>query len=102
MNKPKRVLSAEFKARVALEALQEKKTIAQIAAQYEVQSSQVSAWKKQFLENSAKLFAQNQVEVDSRSEEKLKEELYKQIGQLRVENEWLKKKSAQFLGQKFA
>lgn len=102
MKTERRNLTGEFKARVALEAIQEKKTIAQIASEYEVQSSQVSAWKKQFLENSAKLFDQPSRVADERSDEKLKEELFKQIGQLRVENEWLKKKSAQFLGQKFS
>jgi transposase len=53
------------------------------------------------LENSSKIFEQPVIEKDD-PVEKLKEELYKQIGQLRVENEWLKKKSSQFLGQKFS
>lgn len=101
MRKERRNLSGSFKAKVALEALQEKKTIAQLSAEYDVHSNQISAWKKQLLEQSSGIFEKPYVEKDD-TEEKLKEELYKQIGQLRVENEWLKKKSAQFLGQKFA
>ena len=101
MRKERRLLSGAFKAKVALEALQEKKTVAQLAAEYELHANQISAWKKQMLENSSFIFEQPVIEKDD-PEEKLKEELYKQIGQLRVENEWLKKKSAQFLGQKFS
>lgn len=101
MRKERRTLTGAFKAKVALEALQEKKTIAQLAAEYELHSNQISAWKKQLLEQSSTVFEQPVV-VQEDPEEKLKEELFKQIGQLRVENEWLKKKSAQFLGQKFS
>jgi transposase len=101
MRKERRTLTGAFKAKVALEALQEKKTITQLAAEYEVHANQISAWKKQLLENSSHIFEQPVVAKDDPSE-KLQEELYKQIGQLRVENEWLKKKSAQFLGQKFS
>lgn len=101
MRKERRVLSGAFKAKVALEALQEKKTVAELAAEYELHANQISAWKKQMLENSSKIFEQPVAEKED-PEEKLKEELYKQIGQLRVENEWLKKKSEQFLGQKFS
>src|SRR5438093_5787099 len=101
MRKERRTLTGAFKAKVALEALQEKKTIAQLAAEYDLHSNQISAWKKQLLESSSSIFEQPQA-VKEDPEEKLKEELFKQIGQLRVENEWLKKKSAQFLGQKFS
>ncbi len=100
MRKERRTLTGAFKAKVALEALQEKKTIAQLAAEYNLHANQISAWKKQLLEQSNQVFEQPAVVKDD-SAEKLQEELFKQIGQLRVENEWLKKKSAQFLGQKF-
>ena len=101
MKKERRKLSGAFKAKVALEALQEKKTISQIASDYDLHPNQISAWKKQLLESSATVFDPSAPAKDE-SEEKLKDELFKQIGQLRVENEWLKKKSAQFLGQKFS
>lgn len=101
MRKERRVLTGAFKAKVALEALAEKKTMAQLAAEYQLQPNQISRWKKQMVENSSQIFEQPVV-VKEDPEEKLREELFKQIGELRVENEWLKKKSAQFLGQKFA
>ena len=101
MRKERRNLTGAFKAKVALEALQERKSIAQLAAEYDLHSNQISAWKKQLQENSSQIFEQPQVVKDD-SAEKQQDELFKQIGQLRVENEWLKKKSAQFLGQKFS
>jgi transposase len=101
MPREKRTLTGAFKAKVALEALQEKKSIAQLAKDYDLHSNQISAWKKQLIEQSAHVFEHPQ-EVKTEAEEKLKDELFKQIGQLRVENEWLKKKSAQFFGQKHA
>jgi len=96
MKKERRTHSGAFKAQVALEALQERKTIAELAAQYELQPNQISLWKKQLMENSAKVFEPS-APVKNPGEEKLTEELFKQIGQLKVENDWLKKKSAQFL-----
>ena len=101
MRKERRNLTGSFKAKVALEAIQEKKTVAQIAQEYDLHSNQVSAWKKQLLSSSAHVFEKNEPLVND-EDEKVKEELFKQIGQLRVENEWLKKKSTQFLGQKFS
>ena len=101
MRKERRNLSAAFKAKVALEALQEKKSIAQLASEYELHANQISAWKRQLLEKSAEVFEQR-TEVKEDPEKKLKEELFKQIGKLRVENEWLKKKSTEFLGQDFS
>jgi len=101
MRKERRTLTGSFKAKVALEALQEKKTVSQLASEYDLHPNQITAWKKQLLASSAQVFDPSTPLKDD-SEERLKEELFKQIGQLRVENEWLKKKSAQFLGQKFS
>ncbi|MBS1764007.1 MAG: transposase [Bacteroidetes bacterium] len=96
MRKERRKLTGSFKAKVALEALQEKKTIVQLAAEYNVHANQISSWKKQLQEQSSQVFEKPQ-EVKDDSVEKLQEELYKQIGQLRVENEWLKKNLHSFL-----
>ena len=83
-------LGAYFKAKVALAALRGDKTTAKLASEYKVHTSQVTAWKQQLLEQAPQLFE------DGRSkgrEEALanKQELYEQIGRLKVENEWLKK-----------
>ena len=86
--------SAEFKSKVALEAIKESKTINQIASEFDVHVSQVSAWKKQALEQMAQGFLDKRRDVKSdREDEAEKERLYSQIGQLKVELDWLKKKS---------
>ena len=87
----KRRFSAEFKARVAREALKERKTIAELAGEYEVHPNQISQWKKQLLDGLPGLFSKRS-EQDHEREERLKDRLYRQIGQLQVELDWLKKK----------
>ncbi|OOP55033.1 MAG: transposase [Candidatus Brocadia carolinensis] len=81
----------EFMARVALEAIKEEKTIAELSSQYEVHRTQITKWRKRALEGLAGIF---QGKEGKNVEEKAKviDELYRQIGQLKVENEWLKKK----------
>ena len=87
----RRHFSAEFKARVAREALKEQKTIAEIAAEYEVHPNQIALWKKQLLDALPDVFSRGRAGAAKR-EEKLKDRLYRQIGQLKVELDWLKKK----------
>lgn len=83
----------EFKAKVAIEALREQKSASQIASENEVHVAQVSQWKKEALEHLAAAFTPGGAKAITRSEESLKEKLYSQIGQLKIENDWLKKKS---------
>jgi len=82
---------AKFKARVALEAVKGEKTIAQISNEYKVHPNQVSLWKKQLLEELPSIFSRGKSRKEKDSNE-LQEELYRQIGQLTVELDWLKKK----------
>lgn len=83
--------SAEFKVRVAVEALRERQTVNEIAAQSGVHPTQVSAWKKQVLEAlPAVLGRGEQLEAARRAEREA--ELYEEIGRLKVELDWLKKK----------
>lgn len=86
--------TAEFKAKVAMEAMREQKTANQIAAEFEVSPSQVSQWKKQAQEHLVAAFTSGGVAAVAREDEGLKDKLYSQIGQLKVELDWLKKKSA--------
>ncbi len=86
--------TAEFKAKVALEALREEKTVNQIASEYDVHPGQISQWKKQALEQLVVGFTRKGGKRDQ-DDEALKEKLYSQIGQLKVENDWLKKKSVE-------
>jgi len=80
----------EFKARVAMEALKEEKSIAQISSEYEVHSAMVVRWKKQLTENISGIFIRKN-ERDPSAEQQI-DNLYKQIGRQQVEIDWLKKK----------
>jgi len=94
MSRKRRVFGGAFKAKVALAAVRGDQTTAQLASEYEVHASQVAAWKQQLLEQAPQLFEDGRSK--SREEPGANEqELYEQIGRLKVENEWLKKKSAQ-------
>lgn len=94
MSRKRRTLGASLKAKVALAAVRGDKTTAQLASQFGVHTSQVTAWKKRLLEGVPELFADGR---RKRSDEQSinEEELYEQIGRLKMEVEWLKKKSAQ-------
>jgi transposase-like protein len=81
--------SAVFKAKVALEAAKDIKTLTELSSQYEVHAAQISQWKKQLLENLADVFNTPKKSVDST---KKLDELYRQIGEVTVERDWLKKK----------
>jgi transposase-like protein len=85
----RRKFTSEFKARVALEAIREKYTLAELAEKFEVSGLMISRWKKAFLENSAAAFDPNGTQ--DKSEEVNVEKLYSQIGKLKVENDFLKK-----------
>jgi len=88
---PRKRHGADFKARVALEALKEQRTVNEIAALYEVHPVQVGPWKKQAREGLADLFSSGRVR-DEKDEEALRDRLYQEIGQLKVELDWLKEK----------
>jgi putative transposase len=83
--------SAEFKAKVALEALRGERTINELSAEYGVHPVQITQWKKVALEELPKIFSSRRG-AKEKDEEALKAALYQQIGQLKVELDWLKKK----------
>ncbi len=94
MTRKRRVFSEAFKAKVALAAFRGDKTMSELAAKFGVHPNQISQWKKRLLEGAAELFA------DGRTRRKAEttapeEELYEQIGRLKMEVEWLKKKSTE-------
>jgi transposase-like protein len=88
--KKRKIYPKEFKARVALEALKEAKTISELSSEYEVHSNMISKWKKLLHDNIADIFIRkNDQEPDAQQQI---ENLYKEIGRIQVENGWLKKK----------
>lgn len=94
MNKQRRKHTAEFKARVALEALKGLETINQIAAKYELHPVQVGTWKKELLEGAGSLYERRNAKDDSEQERRI-EELERKVGQLSMEVDFLEKKSVQ-------
>ena len=93
MTRKRRVFAAAFKAKIALASVRGDKTTAQLASEFGVHASQVTAWKKQLLEQAAGLFEDGRGRHDETAANE--QELYEQIGRLKMEVEWLKKKSAE-------
>jgi transposase-like protein len=85
--------SAAFKAKVALEAAKQQKTVAELAKEHRVHPVQISQWKKQLLDGLEGLFEAGSA-VRRPDPEKLQAELYEQIGRLQMELAWVGKKSA--------
>lgn len=90
MSKKRRKFSPEFKARVALDAMNGEHTIAELASKYSVHPNQISQWKKQAKEGMVASFS-GKVQTDQQASEAQIKELHAQIGQLTVENDFLQK-----------
>jgi transposase-like protein len=91
MSKSRKRFKADFKAKVALEALKEIKTINQLAQEYDLHPNQISLWKKELLARAEEIFGTVKDKEKIKTEE-LVPRLYQEIGQLKVELDWLKKK----------
>lgn len=90
-SKIRRVHPPAFKAKVALEAIKEQKTIAELSSIYGVHSTQIAKWKKKAMDFIQQIFS-DRFQQQAKSDDDLIQELYKQIGKLQVERDWLKKK----------
>ncbi len=89
--KKRRTFTAEFKSKVALEALREQQPLHEIAKRYQVHASQVTEWKKALQGNASSVFESTSAKHDEAFKQKRKEDrLFKQIGQLQVEVDFLK------------
>ena len=95
MKKKRRQYSAQKKFQVALEAVRETKTINQMASEQGIHPNQISQWKRHLLTEGAALF-QGRTEGEQRKQEAQEAALYEQIGRLKMELEWLKKKATAF------
>ena len=87
--------SAAFKAQVALAAVKGDKTVGELASLHGVHPTMIHAWKKQLLSNAEELF-QSGAKTSSAEHEAVQAQLYEQIGRLKTELDWLKKKAASF------
>lgn len=81
---------SNFKARVVLETLKNQRTIAEIASEYGIHANQITKWKRQVLDELHSIFSDKHERIQKDSET-IQAELYRQIGQLKVEMDWLKK-----------
>lgn len=95
MTTKRRQHTSQFKFKVALEAVKEIKTTNEIASQYNVHPTQVRKWRKQLMTEGPSVFG-NHITRQLQEQEARETELFEQIGRLKMELEWLKKKAAPF------
>lgn len=88
----KKSFTSEFKSKVAVEALKGHRTIAELASEFDVHPTQINNWKKQLLDSSKTAFNNKSQLKAQQNEEEERDRLYAQIGKLKVELDWLKKK----------
>ncbi len=82
--------SGAFKAKVAVEVIREQDTLAEISSKFEIHRALLTRWKKEAVEGLPEIFSKKANK--NNNDKQLIDDLYKQIGQLKVENDWLKKK----------
>ena len=90
MSKKRKQYSSAFKAKVAIEAIRDESTTAELAKKYEVHPTMISGWKRAFLDGAAEIFDKGQ--KSKKQSDVQVEELYRHIGQLKVERGFLSKK----------
>lgn len=96
MSNKRKQYNSEFKSKVALEAIRGEKTVSELASQYEVHPTMINNWKRQLLEGASGLFEKgNETKKVDESQQAQIDELYRQIGQLKVERDFLANRSAQ-------
>lgn len=92
MSTKRRKYSAEFKAKVVFEVLKEHETLSEIAGKHGIHPAQIAKWKRTLLDRAGEIFSEP-VRTDGKKRENREDDLYKKIGQLQIELDWLKKKS---------
>mgnify|MGYP001045993931 CR=1 FL=1 len=88
MKKERRKFSSAFKARVALEAIKERETLAELSKRLDIHPNMISKWKQEFIERSSEIFNTKAPEINFEAE---RDRLFAKIGQLEMERDWLKK-----------
>ena len=92
MSKRRRKYSAEFKAKVVFEVLKEKETLSEIAGRHGIHPTQIAKWRRTLLDRAPEIFSESGRD-EAKNRESHEDDLYKKIGQLQIELDWLKKKS---------
>lgn len=94
----RRKFSSDFKVRVVLEALSERQSITELAQKHQIHPNQITTWKREFLDNAAVIFDKSgEKSVQGEDHEAERTRLYRKIGELEMENDFLKKVSAKFV-----
>ncbi len=91
MKKSRRKFNSEFKTKVVLEALQERQTLSELSQKYQLHPNQISTWKKEFIAKASSVFESADRTREKELEEE-KEAIFKELGQVQCEYNWLKKK----------
>lgn len=93
MRKERRTFSAAYKAKVAIEAIKEQQTTSELAQKYQLHPNQISQWKKEFLAKASSVFDKGKAHLDElETMKKVQDDLYREIGELKMDRDWLKKK----------
>lgn len=92
MTSKRKVHSAKFKSKVALDALRERETLSELAQKHQLNPNQISQWKQQLMQGSESIFERKRG-VRPKAQTEKEQQLYEQIGRLQMELAWLKKKS---------
>lgn len=87
----RRKFTATFKTEVVLEALKERKTMSELAQQFDLHPNQIATWKREFLQGASSVF-ESAVDAEREALKQKQDELFQQIGKLQVENDFLKKR----------
>lgn len=91
MGRQRRKFSSELKARVAVEAIKGIRSVAELAGEHQVHPTQIAQWKRQLLDSAQQVFSDKRVK-EEKGHEELLAKLYQQIGQMKMELDWLQKK----------
>ena len=95
MSKKRRQYSADYKFKLALEAAKGTRTLGELSSETGVHPNQIGQWKGRLVDEGPSLFARNGAQLQ-REIDKRESDLYEQIGRLKMELEWVKKKASQF------